>query len=292
MSLVSARLGFLRANQNSDGGWGYFPGRESRVEPTVYALRALGGEGTFGERGIAFLVARQDRSGGLAPCASVPGPTWVTQLAFPLLRRARVEKKVVESAAEWILSTHGAEGSVMQRLLHSMGKSKVDQDPRLKGWPWRPGNNSWVEPTAYGLIALAAMDGFGLPAAIQFRRNLAVKMLLDRRCDDHGWNYGNKRVLGETLPSYPETTALALIGLAASGQDLSAVLAPSIARASADLAASHGAYGRALLALALRLHGQDHSYTPEHPGLHPSRNLMLTALEVLAVEARREEFLP
>ena len=38
-------------------------------------------------------------------------------------------------------------------------------------------------------------------------------MLLDRRCRDGGWNYGNRRVLGADLPSYPETTALALMAL-------------------------------------------------------------------------------
>jgi hypothetical protein len=38
-------------------------------------------------------------------------------------------------------------------------------------------------------------------------------MLLERRCRDGGWNYGNRRVLGEDLPSYPETTALALMAL-------------------------------------------------------------------------------
>jgi len=38
------RLGLIETAQNADGGWGYFPGKESWLEPTVYALLALAGE--------------------------------------------------------------------------------------------------------------------------------------------------------------------------------------------------------------------------------------------------------
>ncbi len=291
MDLVAARLEFLTANRNSDGGWGYFPGRESRVEATVYALRAMGGEKNPSAPGIRFLLSRQERSGGLSPSSSVPGATWVTQLAFPLLRQADVDKKVLEAAADWIVSTQGSEDGILQRLFFALGKAKADQNPRFKGWPWRAGNSSWVEPTAWGLVALTAMNGIGPPAALTYRRDLAVRMLMDRRCEDGGWNYGNRRVLGEVLPSYPETTGLALIGLAAAGSDLGTQLNPSFAVAETGLASASGAYARALLALALRLHGRQADYKPEHQSVHPSRNLMLCALEVLAMQAKREEFL-
>jgi len=32
---------FLLGAQNEDGGWGFYPDSESRVEPTCWALRAL-----------------------------------------------------------------------------------------------------------------------------------------------------------------------------------------------------------------------------------------------------------
>ena len=38
-------------------------------------------------------------------------------------------------------------------------------------------------------------------------------LVLSRRCSDGGWNCGNPNVLNFDLPSYPETTALALLGL-------------------------------------------------------------------------------
>ena len=33
----------LLETRNGDGGWGYEPGRTSRLEPTCWALLALGG---------------------------------------------------------------------------------------------------------------------------------------------------------------------------------------------------------------------------------------------------------
>ena len=38
---LASRLDFLRATQNSDGGWGFFPRKQSWLEPTAYALMAL-----------------------------------------------------------------------------------------------------------------------------------------------------------------------------------------------------------------------------------------------------------
>lgn len=286
MGSMPAREEFLLAHQNGDGGWGYFPGRESRVEPTVYALRALG-DFAGRRRGVEFLVARQDASGGLTPSPSVAGATWVTQLAFPVMVRGGVDNERLKAAANWIVDTQGAEGGLMQRIWKSLGKGKVDQDARWKGWPWRPGNNSWVEPTAHGLLALGWMEGYVVPAAIRYRQEMAVKMVLDRRCEDQGWNYGNKRVLGETLPSYPETTGLALLGLV--GQK--AELGGSLAKARQDFAATGSAYARALLGLALRLHGE-RVESALSEGVHPSRNVALTALELLAARGERKDWLP
>ena len=41
--------------------------------------------------------------------------------------------------------------------------------------------------------------------------------LMDVRSRDGGWNYGSPAALGVDLPSYPETTALALVGLQGRG---------------------------------------------------------------------------
>jgi len=38
-------------------------------------------------------------------------------------------------------------------------------------------------------------------------------MLLDRECVGGGWNYGNRVVLGEDLPPFAQTTAIAMLAL-------------------------------------------------------------------------------
>jgi hypothetical protein len=278
MADLAQRVSFLESSRNSDDGWGYFPGKQSRLEPTIYAMRALGPQHPAYAPALAFVESAQEKDGGFRPGADIPGSTWVTALAIPLLAQAK-RTKAWERAGNWLVETSGAENNWTQRLLHLLGKIPIDQNPRLRGWPWRPGNNSWVEPTAHALVALRHLDGAVPEAAIRYRRDQAVALLRDRRCLDLGWNYGNKRVLDEVLPSYPETTGIALVGLAAaSGAD-----AAELAAAQKILAASKGAYAQAWLTVGLRLNKVTVPFAPNH-GVHPSRNLALTSLEILAAQ--------
>ena len=41
---LRTRREFLLQNQNRDGGWGYFPGKQSWLEPTAYAALVLHGD--------------------------------------------------------------------------------------------------------------------------------------------------------------------------------------------------------------------------------------------------------
>jgi hypothetical protein len=131
---------------------------------------------------------------------------------------------------------------------------------------------------------------------IRYRSDMGAQMLLDRQCVDLGWNYGNKRVLGEVLPSYPETTGLALLGLAASSLWTAATAdkdrTVALDRAQALLEQTKGAYARALLTLALQAHGREIYYQPATEGRHASGNLLLTALEILAAQSSRPVLLP
>ena len=74
--------------------------------------------------------------------------------------------------------------------------------------------------------------------------------LMDVRCADGGWNYGSHAALQVDLLAFPETTALALIGLQGH---------PDLGR-SLDLATrmageTTSPLARAWLTVALRLHG-------------------------------------
>jgi hypothetical protein len=86
-------------------------------------------------------------------------------------------------------------------------------NPDLQGWSWTTGAFSWVEPTAYALLALKKLSAFLPQAQVADRLHQGERLLYDRMCVGGGWNYGNARVLGEHVPPYPEVTAVALIAL-------------------------------------------------------------------------------
>src|SRR5690606_5725872 len=73
----------------------------------------------------------------------------------------------------------------------------VRQNSRLQAWPWMDGTFSWVEPTAYCLLAVKKRRQQGPLASIRVAE--AEALLLDRACDAGGWNYGNAEVLGQDL---------------------------------------------------------------------------------------------
>jgi hypothetical protein len=205
---------FLKASQNPDGGWGYFPGKPSWLEPTAYALLALAGErGAAVDRGWTLLRSWQRPDGAFRACAAVDEPHWSTSLVVTLGCMTGFTGEVFQRGLDWLLSLAGVEGRPFFQLAHWLRPSIVEFDPSLAGWPWEVGASSWVEPTAHALLALRCAAPSGHRPDLAGRIAMSERMLLDRRCRDGGWNFGNRRVLGADLPSYPETTALALMAL-------------------------------------------------------------------------------
>ncbi len=95
-------------------------------------------------------------------------------------------------------------------------------------------------------------------------------MLASLRCADGGWNYGSPRALHVALPSYIETTALALVGL----QDQ----APpdALEYAQRRCSAGHASpLASAWMKIALRLAGVP---VPESPVEVEEADVMLAAL--------------
>lgn len=287
---LQIRLAALRAAQNSDGGWGYSKGRQSWLEPTCYALLALHGdpESTAAtERGWNLIASWQNADGGWRPAANVAGSCWASALCISLHTvRRRFDNRFARGVG-WLLGTTGSEGRLLERLLYLYKKPANDFDRTLKGWPWRPDSASWVEPTSHALVALKLATGFqqnpevrralqagsGAVARIQD----AERMLLDRRTQDGGWNYGNRKVLGAILPSYPETTGVALLGL-----QRSSILGSGAAIEVAERLRSktESRLAHAWLEIALRVYGS----APSHAGETPlsEKDILITALEALA----------
>ena len=276
---LTSRLDFLRSAQNSDGGWGFFPRKQSWLEPTAYALMALHSDSPSQpafERGWKLVRSWQMPDGSWQPCAAVREPHWSTALAVTLHCLRGVTDDSFRRGIAWLTATSGIENGLQFRVAHWINPSAVELDPSFKAWPWLPGCASWIEPTAHSLVALKKAAAL-LPGNTLVRDRIAMgeKMILERRCADGGWNYGNRKVLGEALPSYPETTALALLGLSGNpALDLQAPL---------ELARRHSRDTRSPLAhawldVALRGHAAPQTLgAPLAPG-----DTIVNALEIIA----------
>jgi hypothetical protein len=195
------------AARNADGGWPYYPDRQSRLEPTAWAIIALGATGSvdaFADGVLAFLSARNRRDGLLVdPGAPTANAGWngLLLLALQSTRGADDERRSL------VRSLAGLKGIALQP------DSTIRQDNTLQGWPWVQGTFSWVEPTAFCTLALKKATGTDRDPAVAARLTEADRLLIDRACRPAGWNYGNSAVLGQELEPYVPTTALALLAL-------------------------------------------------------------------------------
>ncbi len=279
LSFRAARLDLLRRAQNADGGWGYKAGGQSWLEPTCLAMLALTGTDAAREleKGWKLLRSWQLPTGGYRPAAIANDPSWATSLCLTLQCVHKVFDPSFDKGVAWLLGSRGIEGAALERLLHLLGRMVVEYDPHLKGWPWSPESTSWVEPTAHALLALKKVRQHR-PAQAGVAERIAEgeRMLADRRCRDGGWNYGNRRVLRTDLPSFPETTALALLGLQGS-RELS--LERSLVAAESHWRHTGSRLGKAWLSIALRPHGRN----LELPETAPPADLCVVALEAMAL---------
>jgi len=88
-----------------------------------------------------------------------------------------------------------------------------EQNDSYRGWGWTPRTSSWVEPTAFALMALREAPAQQLPKNVSERRDLAVALLYDRMCPGGGWNCGNPRVYGVDGDALVLPTCWALLAL-------------------------------------------------------------------------------
>ena len=277
-SALEQRLEHLLGHQNPDGGWGYYPSKESWTEPTVYAALALSHlHRDAARRAFDQLRARQLPMGAWSASSRVPEAHWSTALVLLLHQALGVTDAAYDRGLAWLLSTTGNDTNAFDRLLRMFGRQQlVEQNVDLPGWPWRPGNASWVEPTALSVLCLKRSSRKDAPA--QARIDAGVKLLLDRRCDDGGWNYGNRRVYRVPLESYPETTGLALLALQGRGD-----LGKSVERARAYLKSAPRGMARAWLQIALACL-ENGSCGPLDGQLPAGGDIVVTALETIGAQ--------
>lgn len=210
----------LVAAQDADGGWGAEPGKRSNTEATALAILALGAASDAAapsalRRGLTWLADHQRPDGGWPLGVGQDQSTWPTPLAvLAVLSRSELRERAV-GGLRWLVGHGGIDPGWLLRALYRLWPAAlpVRMDPTLKGWSWNPDAFSWVEPTAYALLALkkgrVVLSGPDVDARIREGES----MLYDRVCDGGGWNYGNTNVYGVNVPPYAEVTAIALLGL-------------------------------------------------------------------------------
>lgn len=276
---LESRLALLATTQNADGGWSYFPGKQSWFEPTTYAIMALHGRPDASkalDKAWKLLRSWQLPDGSSPPNGQVRDGTWVTAQAITLACILGVYDANVRSAVQWLLEEVGAEHTLGMRALSYFHLLRTKLDVSHQGWPWRPGNASWIEPTVHTLIALKKVAGQYHSPELVHRVAEGEELVLSRRCSDGGWNSGNPNVFNFDLPSYPETTALALLGL----QERSAAeLSGPLAVARRFRTETKSSLARAWLTIALRIHGEALEAPPDETVT--SNDLMLAAIQAL-----------
>jgi hypothetical protein len=232
---------FLVRGRNPDGGWGYRGGTVSRLEPTSWTLlaRRNPSELTVLEQWPTTASLFLERPGG-DPNYAFHGLALVVMKAFQLLNPGP------GSLIAGIQSVKGIK----------MGPSTLNQqDNSLQGWSWIAETFSWVEPTAWCLLALKKWRG--VADVDESRVDIAERLLVDRCCEPGGWNYGNSNMLGQQLKPFVPTTAIALLAL----HDRPSL--PEVRR-SLEYLEAHATEERsgsalALASMALQIYGRDNS---------------------------------
>lgn len=229
----------LVAARNADGGWGYYAGKASRLEPTSWALLATGDPGEDVLRqwphSDGLLLERRDGT---------------VNYGFHGLALVALFGRAVEHEA--------GNAALVESIQRVKGLALSDrgvnrQDNSIQAWPWIAGTFSWVEPTAYCLLALKRARRTGLRVDAS-RIADGDRLLFDRVGVAGGWNYGNSNMLGQELPSHVPTTALGLLAL----QDHPGheAVRRSLDSLERDALSERASLALGLSLVALRVHGR------------------------------------
>ncbi len=195
---------------------GYVPGHSPAAEPIALAALALVTHARLDAAQLALdsLAQLQADDGSVGVRSGEPKPGWPTAIAVcawqaalnadaELLPSAEVRSKfetAVNRGIEWLLAIEG----VALKPTPAMG-----HDPSIVGWPWVESTHSWLEPTAWAVLALRSTGYIEHPRTIE-----GLRLIEDRLLPTGGCNYGNTSVLGQMLRPHIEPTGLALLALA------------------------------------------------------------------------------
>ena len=189
--------------------WGYRPQGASHAEPLALAALALAGHGRRDGalRVCEELIRYQADDGSVRADRDAQIARWPTGLAILAWQSVARQGEAsafacpIEKGVRWLIKCRGEVVGDPSGLYGHRSE--------LVGWPWVEGTHSWVEPTAFGVLALKA-SGQGDHGRVRE----GVRLLIDRQIPGGGWNYGNRLSLGRSLRPHIEPTGLALLALA------------------------------------------------------------------------------
>lgn len=280
----------LRAGANARG-WAYYAGKGSRIEPTCWALLALHGFGgndsspdtlTTLHPHLHYLRSLQNGEGFLVD--TDPSLVNITANATALIALHSLGGPDFADCAQRLQSALVALKGM------SLAEPDAKQDNTLQGWPWVRDTFSWVEPTAWALLALKLAGRATRSVVAAQRQEEAERLLLNRVCVGGGWNYGNASTLGQDLRPYVPTTAIALLAL----QDRTSV--PTVQQSLAGLVehqvAERGTMSLSLVSVCLKLFGlpverADEALTQSVERSASSGNLLAIAMALFALSFER-----
>lgn len=251
--LIETLHAHLRGNANA-GGWPYQAGKSSRIEPTCWALFALAGVDAAGlsentatdvSQHLAYLRSLQASTGFLVE--TDPSLVNIAANAMALIALRAL------GGSEYSDSAQRLETALVSLKGVRLAEPDAKQDNTLQGWPWVRDTFSWVEPTAWVLLALKLETRAVGAVAREARQTEAERLLLNRMCVGGGWNYGNASTLGQDLRAYVPTTAVALMAL--QNHRDGASVRQSLKTLIEQRVSERGSMSLALASLCLNLYG-------------------------------------
>jgi len=242
-------LQFLLTAQTPLGGWGYQLGQTPVVEPTcavLIAARDKSHETAF-QDAVEWLLSIQQNDGGWGINGDDLSSCWQTAWAVWALQIIGEEDNAIQRGLDWLLKEEAMAISDLDDLEAGLKVAGIDFS--LRGWPWQPGESSWVEPTALALMALASAG------ITNERLREAIRYLENRRCPGGGWNVGNPLMFNTLVPARVVPTAWSLMSLAQNAPD--AILENDITALETEMVKDGGLLGLAWGSLALKTNKRD-----------------------------------
>ena len=226
---------------------GYGPHDPPSTEPTALACLALSSAGHPEPATLTanWLASVQSHHGSLGVFPDQGEPGWGTAVAILAWQSVDVwgqdpgHAERIQLAIRWLTKQSG---NTYPR------PAAVGHDTTIPGWPWVVGTHSWLEPTAWAVMALKVS---GLHD--QERCREGVRLLLDRQLPDGGCNFGNTFTLGQKTLPHVQPSAMALLAL--QGESAEPEISRLVAYLQCEWPSMHGTISRCWTVVALTAFG-------------------------------------